>query len=114
MLGLASTGGMISTPRGLLVLGTGEFAYPPFLLAEEMEAAGLDVHYQSTTRSPALIGGALGCGLEFADNYADGIANYVYNVAPGQYDRVIIAHETPAGSIDKTLVERLGADTLEM
>ncbi len=114
MSGLTSTGGSIATPKGLLVLGTGEFAYPPFLLAVVMEAAGLDVHYQSTTRSPALIGGALGCGLEFADNYDDGIANYVYNVAPGQYDRVIIAHETPAGSIDKTLVERLNADTLEM
>lgn len=106
--------GVIDGSQKILVLGTGEFAYPPFLLAEELEAAGLDVHYQSTTRSPALIHGALTCGLTFADNYGDGIANYVYNVAPGLYDRVIIAHETPAGSIDRSFVDELAADTLEM
>lgn len=98
----------------VLVLGTGEFAYPPFLLAEELEAAGYDVRYQSTTRSPALIGGAMACGLTFADNYADGIGNYVYNVAPGQYERVIIAHETPDGSLDGDLLEALKAHALEM
>lgn len=98
----------------ILVLGTGEFAYPPFLLAEGLEASGLDVHYQTTTRSPALIGGALACGLTFADNYDDGIANYVYNVEPWQYERVIIAHETPSGSIDKTLIELLQAETQEI
>jgi hypothetical protein len=112
--GLAQERGAVNSNDKLLVLGTGEFAYPPFLLAEELEAAGLDVHYQSTTRSPALIGGALACGLTFADNYGDRIANYVYNVAPGQYERVIIAHETPAGSIDETLTEALQATTLEI
>jgi hypothetical protein len=102
------------TQAQILVLGTGEFAYPPFLLAEELEAAGYDVRYQSTTRSPALIGGAMACGLTFADNYSDGIGNYVYNVAPGQYERVIIAHETPEGSLDKDLIEALNAHALEM
>jgi hypothetical protein len=52
--------------------------------------------------------------LTFADNYDDGIANYVYNVEPWQYERVIIAHETPSGSIDKTLIELLQAETQEI
>jgi hypothetical protein len=111
---MLSEKGRTVSKQKVLVLGTGEFAYPPFVLAEELDAAGFDVHYQSTTRSPALIHGALTCGLTFSDNYGDGIANYVYNVAPGLYDRVIIVHETPAGSIDKSLVDELGADTLEM
>ena len=99
-----------------LVLGTGEFAYPPFLLAEALEAAGHDVHYQSTTRSPVMIdtSGAIAAGLNFADNYDDGIPNFVYNVSPGQYERVIIAHETPSGSLDKSLIEALNAHSVEL
>ncbi|MBU6453594.1 MAG: phosphoribosyltransferase [Cyanobacteria bacterium REEB67] len=99
-----------------LVLGTGEFAYPPFLVAEALERLGVDVFYQSTTRSPVMIdaSGAIAAGLNFQDNYGDGIPNFVYNVTPGQYERVIIAHETPAGSLDQTLVDALNAYSLEM
>jgi len=104
----------VDAANSVLILGTGEFAYPPFLLAEELEAAGYNVRYQSTTRSPVLVGGAMSCSLAFADNYDDGIANYVYNVAPGQYEHVIIVHETPAGSLDKDLIEALNAHALEM
>jgi hypothetical protein len=77
-----------------LVLGTGEFAYMPFKLAEYLEANDVDVSYQSTTRSPILVGNIIGHKMEFVDNYNDNIANFVYNVAPGQYDEVFICYET--------------------
>ena len=46
--------------RPVTVVGTGEFAYQPFLLAEQLELRGFDVVYQSSTRSPILLGGAKG------------------------------------------------------
>ena len=97
----------------MLILGTGEFAYPPFLLAERLEAAGFHVLYQSTTRSPIMTGLAIGCRIEHTDNYGDGIVNFLYNARRQDYDRVLLCHETPVGSVDPRLVEALGAETLE-
>lgn len=80
----------------VLVLGTGEFMHPSFLLARELEALGKQVVVQSTTRSPILSWGSVGHIVACDDNYGEGIANYLYNVAPGQYRHVFICHETPA------------------
>jgi hypothetical protein len=82
----------------VLVLGTGEFMHPSTLLGAALERLGLDVVVQSTTRSPILTGGAIGHALTLPDNYGEGIPNFVYNVAPGQYDHVLVCHETPAGA----------------
>jgi hypothetical protein len=94
----------LSVPAGLaadiapgarvLVLGTGEFMHAAYLLGAELERRGIDVAVQSTTRSPILTWGAIGHALTFPDNYGEGVANYLYNVAPGQYDQVLICHET--------------------
>lgn len=92
----------------VLVLGTGEFMHPPFLLARALEARGIDVRVQSTTRSPVLEWGAIGSRLAFADNYGEGIANYLYNVLPGQYAHVFICHETPAGDALRDLARQVG------
>ena len=78
----------------VLVLGTGEFMHAPYLLGAALEQLGCDVMVQSTTRSPILVWGAVGAALTFADNYGEGISNYLYNVTRGQYDHVIICHET--------------------
>ncbi|KAB8037357.1 phosphoribosyltransferase domain-containing protein [Janthinobacterium aquaticum] len=80
----------------VLVLGTGEFMHPSFLLGRELEALGKNVVVQSTTRSPILSWGSVSHIVACDDNYGEGIANYLYNVAPGQYDHVFICHETPA------------------
>ncbi len=98
----------------MLVLGTGEFAYLPFQLAEHLQDMGLDVRYQSTTRSPIMPGLAIQERLVFQDNYQDGILNYVYNVRRDDYDHIIIVHETPVETLDKVLTEPLGAITLYM
>lgn len=97
----------IATGSRCLVLGTGEFAYVPFLLAEQLEQLGVNVFCQSTTRSPAMVSGALGCALAFTDNYGDGIANYVYNVDPAMYDVIVLCHETSAEALDADMLESL-------
>ena len=93
----------------LLVLGTGEFVHPPYRLAAELERLGADVRFQATTRSPALVGHALECALQFTDNYGDGIPNWVYNVHREAYDRVLVCHETPADTLDPVLLAELAA-----
>ncbi|HEY9777478.1 MAG TPA: phosphoribosyltransferase domain-containing protein [Planktothrix sp.] len=96
----------------LLVLGTGEFAYAPFLLAEQLEKHGLDVHFQSTTRSPIMLGGAIEQALTFEDNYEDGIPNFLYNATAEMYDDIIVCHETP--TVDEALLKALSAKSLEI
>lgn len=96
----------IDKTKKTLVLGTGEFSYHPFLLADHLESQGVDVVYQSTTRSPIMIGNDIAHKLSFTDNYDDKIANFVYNVAEDQYDQVIICYETSNSAdfnLDKTL-----------
>jgi hypothetical protein len=96
----------------LRIVGTGEFTYPPFLLAERLEQAGHDVVVQAASRSPVQIGGPIASALRFRDNYGAGVANYLYNAAPGDGRRNIVCHETPPGSVDPKLVEALGATIL--
>jgi hypothetical protein len=99
----------VTSGERVLVLGTAEFVYPPFQLAEVLEARGADVRCQATTRSPILVGNDVACALTFPDNYADGIQNFLYNVRPGQYDRVFICYETPADTVQPELLRSLDA-----
>ncbi|MES2321715.1 MAG: phosphoribosyltransferase domain-containing protein [Pseudomonadota bacterium] len=87
----------IEPGQTVLVLGTGEFMHPSYLLGKALEERGIDVAVQSTTRSPILTWGAVSAALTFPDNYGEGIANFLYNVPPGQYDHVFICHETAPG-----------------
>jgi hypothetical protein len=96
----------------VLVLGTGEFAHPPYLLAKLLEESGWDVHFQSTTRSPILVGEGIDSALEFTDNYHDEIPNYVYNVDPARYDRILIGYETQPLPASHQLPKLLGATPL--
>lgn len=96
----------------VLVLGTGEFAHPPFLLARWLEERGWEVAYQSTTRSPLLGDGDIGSTLEFLDNYADEIPNYLYNVAGRSYDRTLLCYESHPLPPAHQLPDLLNADSL--
>lgn len=91
----------------LRVVGTGEFTYLPFRLAERMADAGHDVVVQATSRSPARVGAAMKTKLCFSDNYATGVPNYLYNADPAEPRTTWIAHETGADTIDPTLVAAL-------
>lgn len=93
----------------LRVVGTGEFTYLPFRLAERMAQDGHDVVVQATSRSPARVAAAMKTKLSFADNYATGVPNYLYNADPAEPRTTWIAHETGAETIDPALVAVLDA-----
>lgn len=102
----------INCGERILVVGTSEFVWRPFLLAERLERAGADVHFSSTSRSPIALGHVIDHALSFSDNYGLGIPNFLYNVAPGQFDRVLICSETPAAAVDAALIQALNAEVI--
>lgn len=89
-----------------LVLGTGEFMYLPMRIAAAM---GEGVSYQSTTRSPIYPVDKPGYGVASAAAYPSagdpGIVNYLYNIAPDQYDDifVLLEREVPIPRIQPML-----------
>jgi len=111
-------GTRISASAGekILVLGSGEFVWEPFLLAERLEAQGAEVRFSSTTRSPISTGFAIESVIAFADNYGLGIPNFVYNVAHQQFDRILLCIETPIESVSPALLDALNivAPTVEV
>lgn len=82
--------GLPSQP--LTIIGTGEYAYTPFRLALALEEEGHDVYFQSTTRSPILVGDAIASRREFPDPYGEGVSNYLYNLDPGRWPVVVYEH----------------------
>lgn len=79
-----------------LVLGTGEFMHAAFVLGLALERHGCDVRVQATTRSPILEWGAISSKMLMPDAYGDGVTNYLYNVHPDQYERILVCHESGA------------------
>jgi hypothetical protein len=117
----ASLAADIGPGQSVLVLGTGEFMHPSYLLGAALERRGVNVVVQSTTRSPILTWGAVAAAMNFPDNYGEGVANYLYNVRPGQYQHVFICHETApnaalfglAGELDARLFHFLTETHIE-
>ncbi|MTW22912.1 phosphoribosyltransferase domain-containing protein [Allochromatium palmeri] len=91
----------------ILVLGTGEFMHLAFRVGLGLESLGFRVAVQATSRSPILVGADVGSRRIFADNYGEGILNYLYNVDPEDYARIIVCHETPRAGLDD-LLQNLG------
>jgi hypothetical protein len=91
-----------------LVLGTGEHVWQPFLLAERLEKAGADVFYSSVTRSPISEGHVIGSKFSFSDNYGGTVPNYLYNVDPARYGKIILCSETGVEHICGDLISALG------
>lgn len=96
----------------VLVVGTGEFVWKPFLLAERLERAGARVHFCSTTRSPIAVGHAIEHAMAFPDNYGQGIDNFLYNVTPGQFERVLLCTETHKLALPGSLIDPLNAQVI--
>ena len=94
---------VVDRQRPLVVIGHEEFMYLPLCIAERLENAGLDVRYQTTTRSPAHVrdvaGYPLRRGFEFTAPEVDSAAHrYLYNVngtdeLPAQ---VLLVADSPA------------------
>ncbi|MCG3842727.1 phosphoribosyltransferase domain-containing protein [Psychrobacter sp. Ps1] len=95
-------------PKRILVLGSNEFVWLPFLLAEwlELESKKLSedtasmVNFSALTRSPIALGGAITTMLSFSDNYGLGMTNFAYNVEPSDWDLIVLCIETSADSVD--------------
>lgn len=90
-------------PQRILVLGSNEFVWLPFLLAEwlETQTQNATVKFSALTRSPIALGGAITTMLSFSDNYGLGMTNFAYNVEPSDWDLIVLCVETPADSVDE-------------
>jgi hypothetical protein len=102
----------VQAGQKVLVLGSSEYVWRSFLLAEDLEQQGAEVYFASTTRSPIAIGHAIKTARAFSDNYGLGIANFSYNVEPNDFDKIIICSETPASMMDSSLVTALNAQVI--
>ena len=93
-------------PQRILVLGSNEFVWLPFLLAEWLEQymhvdnSKNTVNFSALTRSPIALGGAITTMLSFNDNYGLGMTNFAYNVKPSDWDLIVLCVETSADSVD--------------
>ena len=94
----------VNLPKKVLVLGSNEFVWLPFLLAEWLEQnknnAEHNVKFSALTRSPIAPGGAITAMLSFTDNYGLGMTNFVYNVEPDEWDLIVLCVETSTDSVD--------------
>ena len=90
-------------PKRILVLGSNEFVWLPFLLAEwlETQTQNSTVKFSALTRSPIALGGAITTMLSFSDNYGLGMTNFAYNVEPSNWDLIVLCVETSADSVDE-------------
>ena len=90
-------------PKRILVLGSNEFVWLPFLLAEWLETQTQNsiVNFSALTRSPIALGGAITTMLSFSDNYGLGMTNFAYNVEPSDWDLIVLCVETSADSVDE-------------
>ncbi|MFE6891674.1 phosphoribosyltransferase [Streptomyces sp. NPDC057694] len=106
----------------VLVLGNEELMYAPLRLGTALEAAGADVAYSTTTRSPVLAvddpGYAIRTRLVFPahDAPADGPGErYAYNVAGGGFDTVVVVLDSAGDSAELAapggLLERVAEHT---
>ncbi|MBE0405533.1 phosphoribosyltransferase domain-containing protein [Psychrobacter sp. AOP22-C1-22] len=94
-------------PQRILVLGSNEFVWLPFLLAEwleqntNVEHSSHTVKFSALTRSPIALGGGITTMLSFNDNYGLGMTNFAYNVELSEWDLIVLCVETAADSVDK-------------
>ncbi|WP_169392900.1 MULTISPECIES: phosphoribosyltransferase domain-containing protein [Psychrobacter] len=94
-------------PNRILMLGSNEFVWLPFLLAENLEqeaklqSSTHQVCFSALTRSPIAMGGAISATLSFRDNYGLGMTNFVYNVEPSAWELIVLCVETPTDSVDE-------------
>lgn len=102
------------TGRKTLVLGTSEFVWQPFLLAEDLAQRGEDVSFAAVGRSPIFKGLMITDLIRCQDNYGLGVPNYLYNVDPADYDRIILCVETPPDSIDPNLIKALQPEVISL
>jgi adenine/guanine phosphoribosyltransferase-like PRPP-binding protein len=111
VLGQAMAAGfkMPDAEERILVVGTGEYVWEPFLLAEMLDARGHDVEFIATTRSPVFVGPTVRSKYTFNDHFGIGLEMYLHNVDPSEWDRIIVMTETGRDGICPHLSRALSA-----
>jgi len=98
----------LSEGARVLVLGSGENVWSPFLFAEELEGAGFDVAFLATTRSPVALGNAVKSKITFPDHYGLGLNMYLHNADTLCPDAVVLFNETGVPGTHSDLIDALG------
>ncbi|QEW06405.1 phosphoribosyltransferase domain-containing protein [Nitrincola iocasae] len=99
---------LLAPAARVLVIGTGEHVWYPFLAAEIISEQGHETRFISTTRSPVLPGTVIQKQISFPDHYGLGITMYLNNVDPDRWDEIILFTETDLGGIPEALRSALG------
>lgn len=85
---------LIDVSKKTLILGSNEFLIKPYFFAKHLESIGVEVFFQSTTRSPILLDVDIKHKHTSLDNYNDNIENYVYNIDISNYEQIFVCVET--------------------
>ena len=91
----------------ILVIGTTEYSWPPFMLADRLEKQGANVEFVIAQQNTLTIGEPIKHTFVFRDNYGLDIDNFLYNVDVEKYEKIIYCAETPRDSIDRKLINHL-------
>jgi len=76
----------------MVIVGQGEFVLQPYLWAEALEKEGMDVLFQSTTRSPIISGDAIQRKIEFSNTNTPSTTQFCYNLPNDR--QIIYSYET--------------------
>lgn len=95
--------------KPVLVLGQGEFMHSAFLVAQNLEQQGVHCRVQSTTRSPIMVHGAIGCAIAVPDPLDTDVNHYLYNFNRDDYSTVLVMSEPGATEQAYKVVLTLGA-----
>jgi hypothetical protein len=94
--------------KRVLVIGTGEHVWQPFLYAEALADEGIDTGFIATTRSPIMPGPVIRHKITFPDHFGLGLDMYLHNVDPDKWDRIVLFTETEASGVPDALRRGLG------
>ena len=92
----------------VLVVGAGEHVWQPMLAAEALSKRGHFTRFITTTRSPILQGDTIRHKFAFSDHYGQGFWMYMHNVAPSEWDRIVLFTETGADGVPREFMNWLG------
>lgn len=90
-LDLSSLPSIDQLSENISVIGTGEHLFLPFLVAEYLENNDFDVFFQSTTRSPIMIGDSIKNKVSIL--LTSGKVNYIYNIQNHRQNIVITEND---------------------
>lgn len=96
--------------KNVLVLGSGEFMPYAFEMGQVLEQQGMTVHFQATTRSPALMP-----RIELgADHYGEGVEQYIYNFNRAEFDSVVVFVESDVDERLQIIAQKLKAHVVNV